>query len=96
MARHTYNLEGGEELTTMGATWFVSYCWYNLMDKKHTNWQLVSTYRSRISVFNRTKQLHKFWLEQITQMGINNLNQNTIGLKGQDVINMSIQLLKII
>ena len=96
MARHQFNFNGGEELTTMGAVWFVSYCWYNIMDKKHTNWQLVTTYRNRISVFNRTTALHKFWLEQITRMNETNLNKNTIKLKGLDVIDMAKCLLKTI
>ena len=96
MARHPFHFDGGEDLTTLGAVWFVSYCWYNKVDKNHTNWQLVSTYRNRISVFNRTKQLHKFWLEQVTQMNENNLNKNTIKLKGREVIDMANRLLKII
>ena len=94
MARHSFNFDGGEELTTMGAAWFVSYCWYKMMDEKHTNWQLVTTCSSRISVFNRTQRLHKFWLEQIAQMNEKKLDKNTISLSGRDVIDMAVGLLK--
>ena len=96
MARHAYKFNGGEELTTMGAAWFVSYYWYNAVDKEHKNWQCVSTYRERISAFNRTKHFHEYWLEQITKMNERNLDKNAIKLKGSDVINMAMSLLKTI
>ena len=96
MARHPFNFDGGEELTTMGAAWFVSYCWYDVVDKSHTNWQNVSTCCTRISVYNRTRRFHKFWLEQVVKMNENNLNKNTIKLKGRDIINMAAKLLKVI
>jgi hypothetical protein len=28
MGRHPFNFAGGNELSTMGATWFVSYAYY--------------------------------------------------------------------
>ncbi len=94
MARHTFNFDGGEKLTTMGAVWFVSYCWYNKVDKTHLNWKNISTYTTRISVYRITEAYHNYWLEKIIQMNENNLNKNTIGLKGHEVINMAKKLLK--
>ena len=38
MARHTFSFLGGEDLTTMGATWFVSYAYYKYVDSSHKNW----------------------------------------------------------
>jgi hypothetical protein len=34
MARNAFNFEGGEELVTMGASWFVSYSYYCYRDKR--------------------------------------------------------------
>ncbi|MDE5593766.1 MAG: hypothetical protein K2I75_07535 [Clostridiales bacterium] len=95
--RHDFNFEGGEELTTMSASWFVSYGWYDKVDSAHTNWSKVkeSIYKSRISVYNRTKSYHKYWLKHIITMSENKLNSNTIGLSGRRIIEMANELLKI-
>ena len=42
--RHSFAFEGGEDLTTMGATWFVSYCYYDKIDPTHKNWKKVETH----------------------------------------------------
>jgi len=93
MARHIFNFVGGEYLSTMGATWFVSYSYYTHIDNKHTNWNRVSTSQSRISVFNNSKKYHKFWLGEIIGMKDNNLNKNTIGIKASKVKEMAKLLL---
>lgn len=92
--RHSFHFKGGGELTTMGAVWFVSYMWYNIIDKAHENWNYVSTVNQRISTYNRTIHFHIFWLNQILQMNPSNLNKNTIGLNGHEVINMAKKLLE--
>ena len=93
MARHPFFFEGGEELTTMGAAWFVSYCWYEKVDCAHTNWKNVSTYLNRLSVYKRTRSYHTYWLKQIVNMSENNLNSNTIGLSGHRLIAMANEVL---
>jgi hypothetical protein len=80
MAGHDFNFKGGNFLSRMGATWFVSYSYYCNINKSHKNWKNVSTCPSRISVFNKTGNYHKFWLEQIICMNDRRLNTNTIGL----------------
>ena len=40
---HDFNFDGGEYLTSMGATWFVSYSFHSLRDKTHKNWERVKT-----------------------------------------------------
>lgn len=94
MARHTFLFDGGEDLTTLGAAWFVSYSWYKNVDKTHTNWQNVSTYNTRISTYNRTQSYHTYWLKQIIHMNEKNLDKNTIGLRGYEVIEMANKLLR--
>jgi len=94
MARHIFNFEGGDDLTTMGASWFVSYSYYCYKDKSHTNWQKIKTENSRISVFNRTGKYHKFWLGKILEMNDCNLNKNKIGLDAKEIKKMVNLLLK--
>ena len=89
MARHIFNFEGGDELTTMGASWFVSYSFYYYKDKSHMDWQKISTYPSRINVFNRTKAHHEFWFGKILEMNNRNLDKNEIGLDAEKVKEMA-------
>ena len=94
MSRHTFQFEGSEDLITMGASWFVSYAYYCNVDQKHTNWNRVTTFQGRISIFNRTKNLHQFWLEQIANIKDENLNRNMLGLNAGDIKGMVKTLLK--
>lgn len=80
MASHNFAFEGGEILTGMGASWFVSYAYYKMVDPSHRNWAKVSTTQSRISKYNKGKQYHKSWLKEVQDMNPANLNKNTIGL----------------
>lgn len=94
MARHTFTFQGGEDLTTMGACWFVSYCYYKKIKPGHLNWRKPSTYANRISVFTRTQNLHKYYLERILEMDVSNLNKNRIDLNGIRVKEMARELLE--
>ena len=51
---HPFNFDGGEELSHMGATWFVSFAYYAYVDSTHRVWENVKTYISRRSIFYRT------------------------------------------
>lgn len=93
MAAHNFNFEGGEILTGMGATWFVSYAYYENIDKSHRNWERVSTAQSRLSRYNKSKQYHKAWLQEVVSMNPANLNKNTIGLNATQTIAMAKALL---
>jgi hypothetical protein len=93
MARHVYNFDGGEELTTMAASWFVSYSYYQRRDETHMNWKRASNYDNRISVFNRTDNFHQFWLQQVLEMNDNRLETNEIELTGPQIKQMARELL---
>lgn len=93
MARHVFLFEGGEDLTTMGAVWFVSYCFYNNIDSKHLNWNKVSTFGNRASVYVRTKRYHRYWLERVLEMEDKNISKNTIKLNPAEIKEMAKQLL---
>ena len=94
MSRHVFQFSGGEDLTTMGATWFVSFYFYKEIDHNHLNWRKVSTYKNRESVFNRINlQMKKFYLNQILEMDITNLNKNKLDLNGLKIKEMARELL---
>lgn len=94
MLSHTFNFEGGEFLSKMGASWFVSYLYYKKIDKTHTNWTLVGT-STRIPVFNKTGNYHDYWLRKILEMDDNKLNTNKIKLSAPEIKNMAKNLLKL-
>jgi hypothetical protein len=92
MARHVFNFENGDILTTMGASWFVSYAYYLYVDSKHTNWQDVG-HRVRVSKFTNSKKYHHFFLTKICEMNEQNLSKNKLRLKGSKIKQMANELL---
>ena len=87
--RHVFSFEGGEKLTTIGATFFVSYLYCQHIDSTHRNWDSIKTKASRISTINRSVQYHRAWLEHISDMNEANLSKNTLGLNGAAVKKMA-------
>ncbi|MBQ5849798.1 MAG: hypothetical protein IIW54_03125 [Lachnospiraceae bacterium] len=94
MASHNFSFEDGEILTGIGASWFVSYAYYQHIDKEHTNWDRVATTQPRISKYNKGKDFHKAWLQEIVNMNTLNLSKNTIGLSSTDIKLMATELLE--
>ena len=95
MAAHNFTFEGGEILTGMGASWFVSYAYYEKIDRNHKNWARVSTTQPRLSKYNKGKPYHKIWLKEVISMNPANLNKNTIGLDAAQTKSMARELLSI-
>ncbi len=93
MGRNIFTFEGGGDLTTMGACWFVSYKYHLNINESHNNWQLIKTISNRVSVYNRTEKLHNYWLSEVVKMNSNNLNKNKLNLSGEEVISMAKDLL---
>jgi hypothetical protein len=81
--KHDFNFKGGEYLTKIGATWFVSYSFYCLRDNTHMNWEKIKTHKSRISTFNKTENNHEFWLQQVVNMDNDRLNTNKLNLTAE-------------
>jgi hypothetical protein len=75
--RHIFSFEGGGLLTTIGATFLVSYLYNQNIDSAHNNWAKIRTQRSRISTINRSENYHRNWLNHIGSMSEANLNKNT-------------------
>lgn len=93
MGRHVFSFQGGDYLTTMRACWFVSYCYYENIDKNHKNWNSVSTAANRKSVYSNTRSYHKYWLSEILKMDDGNLNKNSLVLSGSQIKQMAKELL---
>lgn len=93
LARHGFSFENGDILTTMGASWFVSYAYYRYIDGGHNNWKEVSTYQNRVKTFDWSKIHHRYFLSKIAEMNEVNLNKNTLGLKGSKIKQMAKEVL---
>ncbi len=88
--RHIFSFEGGDKLTTIGATFFVSYLYYQHVDSTHKNWASTKTQHSRISTINSSRQYHCIWISHIQYMSDSNLNRNSLGLKGPTIKKMAL------
>ncbi|MBO4308939.1 MAG: hypothetical protein J5885_03825 [Clostridia bacterium] len=99
MANHNFSFAGGELLSKMGASWFVSYSYHEKIDPTELNWQNVSpkSIQSRRSVFKRSTSYHHFWLNQVLKMEDTNIEkpQNKVGLSANEVKKMAKKLLPI-
>ena len=93
MSKHYFNFDGGYLLSKMSASWFISYYYFNHIDKDEKSWQTISTFDKRISVYNNSQDYHKYWIEKISKMNVKKLNTNTIGLTGSQIINMTNKIL---
>ena len=93
MSTHKFSFVGGDILTAIGASWFVSYAYYEMIDRTHKNWDNVSTAKNRISKYHKGKPYHRDWLLQIINMNPANLNKNTIGLNSERTKGMARELL---
>ena len=96
MERHVFSFNGGGLLASMGAIWFVSYCYYEYIDKTHQNWNIVKTAANRKSVYLRTRNFHKNWLNEILKMNDGRLNGNSLNLKAPQIKQMASGLLAIV
>lgn len=93
--RHTFAFPGGEQLTTIGATFFVSYLYCLHVDSTHRSWESIKTKASRISTLISSKQFHAAWLERVGGMSDANLSKNTLGLDGAKVKAMARAILEL-
>lgn len=93
-ARHIFSFEGGDKLTTIGATFLVSYLYHLHVDPTHRKWASIKTQKSRINVIKRSEQYHSIWLKHIEGMSDANLNRNTLGLDSASIKKMALAIQK--
>ena len=91
--KYAFNFDGGEELATIGATWFVSYAYHCYVDKTHMTWERVKTFETRKSTFYANAEYHQYWLQQVLHMDNDRLSTNKIGVDGIDVKRMAREVL---
>ncbi len=91
--KHDFKFEGGEYLTQIGASWFVSYSYYSNIDKNHLAWKKVKTSSDRINTYNLTTKYHDFWLNKVLEMNNKRLSTNKIELSGNQVKQMAKEIL---
>lgn len=53
MPKSYFKFAGGEQLTRIGVSWFVSYMYYKIKDKSHKNWGNVSNSSYRKNKYNK-------------------------------------------
>lgn len=92
--RHEFSFEGGGKLTTIGATFFVSYLYHLHVDPTHQQWQSIKTQQGRISTINHSKEYHQAWLKHVCSMSDKKLNTNSLGLDGAEVQKMARSILQ--
>ncbi|MCL1944622.1 MAG: hypothetical protein FWF56_02285 [Firmicutes bacterium] len=88
--------EDWRKLQTMGASWFVSYKYYNHIEKQHTNFCNAKNTQSRESAYNNSTKFHKQFLEKVLEMNDNSLNLNRINLRANQIKQMAKELLEIL
>ena len=93
MSNHGFSFTGGNILADMGATWFVSYAYYDRIDRNHKNWDYVSTAAGRISKYRSSISYHQAWLMEVLVMNEKKLNTNKIALNAQQTKAMAKEIL---
>lgn len=78
-----------KKLRSMGVAWFVSYAYYNHVDKSHDNWQRTNTVAMRKSFYASTTEHHVEWLREVFDMRPAGLSRNTIGLSTAEIKDMA-------
>lgn len=94
MGYHGFSFAGGEILTEIGATWFVSYAYFERIDKTHNNWERVNTKYYRITNYHKGTKYHRDWLVEVLSMNPDALNKNTIGIEANQTKKMAKILLE--
>lgn len=89
MPKSYFKFAGGKHLTRIGASWFVSYMYYQKVDKTHSNWKNISNPMDRAEKCNKYSIYHKVWINEIVGMNPNRLRRNQLGLSGNDIISMA-------
>lgn len=92
MSRNVFSCQGGDKLTSMGASWFVSYCYYENIDPNHQNWN-YGDIATRKSVYSNSRQYHKYWLSEVLTMNDGLLSTNQIQLSPAQIKQMAKELL---
>jgi len=90
---HDFNFEGGEILSKIGAAWFVSFSYFNYVDHKHLAWKNPKfsdlSVQQRTNNYNKSKQYHVIWLNEVLDMKQLDKHKNICGLHSTKIKEMA-------
>lgn len=93
---HCFHFAGGDDLSRMGAAWFISYAYFDHIDKNHLNWKSNITKQScasRCSKYFRCVDYHKTWLREVQNMKKLDVHANSVGIDSVRLKEMANQIL---
>ena len=83
---------GRQTLRRLGEAWFVSYMYYDKLDRGHLNWTR-GTRRFSVSTYEATRHRHHDWLELIAYDRPDGLANAALGLSEPEVVGLAMLLL---
>lgn len=83
----------GRGLETMGASWFVSYAYYDYVDPTHMAWSKTDTVKTRRNVYDNAVDRRIDWLKEVLKKDVDRLSRNTFGLSGYEIKRMAREVL---
>ena len=92
---HAFSFAGGSQLSSISASWFVSYAYYKEIDTAHKVWMVVKNYSSRANTYEASRKYHNDWLHEVLQMNDKKLNMSSLRLGASVVKQMAFDLLKL-
>ena len=93
MGTDSIRVNGMKELRRIGISWFVSYAYYDHIDRSHNKWNNTTTIALRKSCYERTRQFHAEWIHHVLDADPTRLARNTLGLSSDEVQKMAKKLL---
>ena len=91
---HAFGFVGGAQLSSISASWFVSYAYHKEIDHAHKVWMSVKDYQHRANTYAASKKYHDGWLHEVLQMNNKKLNTSSLGLGASLVKQMALDLIK--
>ena len=74
-----------KELRKIGKSWFVSYIYFETIDKNERSWQKCSSVELRKNIYNKNREFHTEWLKSIIYSSENKLANNKLSISGLDI-----------
>lgn len=95
-----FKCNGGQKLSYIGASFFISYLYYLKEDSTHKAWGTLKNEKSkkyRINAINRNEVYYKDWVTYVVELASPSpLKRNTIGLSDIEVIDMAKKLVHLV
>lgn len=95
-----FKCNGGQKLSYIGASFFISYLYYLKEDSTHKAWDNLKNEKSkkyRINSINRNKDYYKDWVTYIINVRTPSpLIRNTIGLTDAEIVDMAKKLVHLV